>query len=239
MADQNFNPMQPQYIDPQAQPATPYAAAPQPTYGAPAAEPEVILQEVGFADFGFGEEDSVGGGHDFGGFMDDDNTQSDTLDGFNAFNSQTPNLDIAEVEAASTAATAEEKAMFTSTIASLDLDAVEAAGHSDEDRDIFSSSLAVGEREQTMSDMPAFDAAAASFSKPEPELAPAAPTPIFDAPAPAFEVPAPAPVAEPAPAPAPVFEAPVAEPTPAPVVEAAPAAAPTSSFMASMQSMFS
>ena len=232
MADQNFNPMQPQYIDPQAQPVTPYGqpqytAAPQPTYDAPAAEPEIIIQQAGFADFGFGEEDSVGGGHDFGGFMDDDNSASDTLDGFNAFNSQTPNLNIADVEAASTAATAEEKAMFTSTIASLDLDAVDAAGHSDEDRDIFSNSMAVGEREQTLSDMPSFDAASASFSKPEEPVAPAAPTPIFD-------VPAPTPVVE-APAPAPVtVEASVAPAAPAP----APAA-PTSSFMASMQSMFS
>ncbi len=224
MADQNFNPMQPQYIDPQAQPAAPYGqpqytAAPQPTYAAPApAEPEIIIQEVGFADYGFGEGDSVGGGHDFGGFMDDDNS-TDTLDGFNAFNSQTPNLDLADVEAASKAATAEEKAMFTSTVSNFDLNALEEASRtsSDADRDIFSSNIAVGEREMTVSDMPSFDAASASFAKPVEPAAPIAPAPIID-PTPAAPVAAPV-----APAPAP------AEPAPA---------AP-SSFMASMQSMFS
>ena len=63
----NYYPQQPQYIDPQA-----YTPAPlipdQPQPAAPA-EPEVILQEVGFADYGFGEGDSVTTGHDFGNIM--------------------------------------------------------------------------------------------------------------------------------------------------------------------------
>jgi len=146
-----------------------------------AGEPEVILQEIGFADYGFGEGDSISAGHDFGGFMDDDNKDSDTLDGFNAFNSQTPNFDPAAVEAASKAATAEEKAMFTSTTPNLDLAAVEAASKvsSDSDRDIFSNSFAVGAVEQTVSETPAFDAATASFNKPveaTPEVNPVPPT---------------------------------------------------------------
>ena len=239
MADQNFNPMQPQYIDPQAQPAAPYGqpqytAAPQPTYAAPAsAEPEIIIQEVGFADYGFGEGDSVGGGHDFGGFMDDDNSTTDTLDGFNAFNSQTPNLDLADVEAASKAATAEEKAMFTSTVSNFDLNALEEASRtsSDADRDIFSNSIAVGEREMTVSDMPSFDAASASFAKPAEPAAPVAPAPAEPTPAAPSSfmasmqsmfssmngTAAPAAPAEPAPS-TPSFEQPVIEqPAPAPV----------------------
>lgn len=231
MDDQNnLYSQQPQYIDPQAPYGQPqYAPAPVPDYSAPSAsaEPEVIIQEIGFADYGFDENDSVSAGHDFGGFMDDDNSEPDTLDGFNIFNSQTPNFEIADVEAASKAATTEEKAMFTSTTVNFDLSAVEAAAHSNSetDREIFSNSFAVGAMDQTVSESPSFDAATAMYNKPAETATPTAPA---------------APAAEPsafmssmqsmfasmngmaaAPAPAPVVET-VPEPTPEPVSEPAP-----------------
>ena len=235
MADQNnFYPQQPQYVDPQGQNPfgqPQYTAAPVPAQQPAEPEPEVIIQEIGFADYGFSEGDSVTTGHDFGNIMDDDNSEPEIDDTFDAFNSQTPNFDPAAVEAAGRAITEEDKAMFTSMTPNLDLSAVEQASKTttDFDRDVFSNAVAVGAVEQTVSETPTFDAATAAAEKSD-----AAPVDFLAsmksmfvsmngeqaAPAPAYvpaPEPAPAPVAEPAPAPAP---APVPAPAPAPEIDA-------------------
>ncbi|MBQ1895983.1 MAG: class B sortase [Clostridia bacterium] len=165
----NYYPQQPQYIDPQA-----YTPAPlipdQPQPAAPA-EPEVILQEVGFADYGFGEGDSVTTGHDFGNIMDDDNTEP-AEDDFNIFNSQTPNFDPAAVEAASKTNLDAEKAIFTATTPNFDPASVAAASSagSASDHEIFSGNFAVEQMQQTVSETPTFDAATAALDREEMQI---------------------------------------------------------------------
>jgi len=165
----NYYPQQPQYIDPQAYtPAPPIPDQPQP---AAPAEPEVIIQEVGFADYGFGEGDSVTTGHDFGNIMDDDNTEP-AEDDFNIFNSQTPNFDPAAVEAAAKSNLEAEKAIFTATTPNFDPASVAAASNvgSDSDHEIFSGNFAVEQMQQTVSENPTFDAATAALDREEMQI---------------------------------------------------------------------
>ncbi|MBR6479016.1 MAG: class B sortase [Clostridia bacterium] len=251
MADQNnFYPQQPQYIDPQGnnpfgEPQ--YTAAPVPPQqpANPAPEPEVIIQEVGFADYGFSEGDSVTTGHDFGNIMDDDNaSEPESFETFDAFNSQTPNFDPAAVEAAGRAAVEADKATFTNMTPNFDPSAVEQASHTttDFDRDVFSNAVAVEDRELTLPEEPTFAApvnpgdflasmqsAFASMNGGNLTSAPVAPAPEpvpEPAPAPVPE-PAPAPVPEPAPAPEPASEPDLipetVQPAPADTVTNAPA----------------
>ncbi|MBQ1451964.1 MAG: class B sortase [Clostridia bacterium] len=165
----NYYPQQPQYIDPQAY--TPAPLIPDQLQPAAPAEPEVILQEVGFADYGFGEGDSVTTGHDFGNIMDDDNTEP-AEDDFNIFNSQTPNFDPAAVEAASKTNLDAEKAIFTATTPNFDPASVAAASSagSASDREIFSGNFAVGQMQQTVSETPTFDAATAALDREEAQI---------------------------------------------------------------------
>ncbi|MDD6807166.1 MAG: class B sortase [Oscillospiraceae bacterium] len=163
----------PQYYQPQAgapqyyQPPTPYG---QPYYPAPPApvppatpyeqaqasmpKGEVIIQSSPFEEYGFTPDDSTNSGHDFGGIMDDVNQD----DGFNVFNSQTPNFDLNEVETKAQTKTEEDSAFSSNTTPNYNIDAVNEAANSTADRDIFSNATPVFAVEDVSSKVISVDA---------------------------------------------------------------------------------
>ncbi len=127
---------------PQGQPMY-YQAPPAPALETPV-EPEVILQTPTFEDYGFSADDSLDSGHDFGGFMMDNNTLASEPN-TNIFNAPTPNLDIADVEANAAVKTEADTAMFNAPTPNLDINAVEVAAKTttETDKETFSSQIPV------------------------------------------------------------------------------------------------
>ncbi len=157
---------------PQGQPMY-YQAPPAPIAETPA-EPEVILQTPTFEDYGFSADDSLDSGHDFGGFMMDNNTLASEPD-TNFFNAPTPNLDIAEVEANAALKTEADTAMFNTPTPNLDINSVEVASKTttDSDREAFSNPMPVIPVETQPSAPISIDAEAHDIAPAPAEVAPA------------------------------------------------------------------
>ncbi len=171
---------------PQGQPMY-YQAPPVPQPAETSSEPEVILQTPTFEDYGFSANDNLDSGHDFGGFMMDNNTLSSEPN-TNFFNAPTPNLNIDDVEANAAIKSETDTAMFNSQTPNLDISSVELAAKTttESDREVFSNPMPIIPDDTRPSAPISVDAVVQEIA-PAPVAAPAPEAPKAEAAAPAID----------------------------------------------------